>query len=132
MYISNAKNNNYKLLFLFRYQHEVERIKEAVRQRNLARRGLQAPQIGKLEFLKYKNTITINYFSKTNPPRTSTCCARASNKRRRWRWCNGSLNLKLFLYICCVVTLSTLVSVTTDYSMIDFPQTRANYHCTFI
>ncbi|MCP9259625.1 Kinesin-like protein [Dirofilaria immitis] len=29
------------------YQHEVERIKEAVRQRNLARRGLAAPQIAK-------------------------------------------------------------------------------------
>uniref|UniRef100_A0A915PXY0 Kinesin heavy chain n=1 Tax=Setaria digitata TaxID=48799 RepID=A0A915PXY0_9BILA len=30
-----------------KYQHEVERIKEAVRQRNLARRGLAAPQIAK-------------------------------------------------------------------------------------
>lgn len=30
-----------------KYQAEVERIKEAVRQRNLARRGLAAPQIAK-------------------------------------------------------------------------------------
>ncbi|VDK68660.1 unnamed protein product [Litomosoides sigmodontis] len=30
-----------------KYQHEVERIKEAVRQRNLAKRGLAAPQIAK-------------------------------------------------------------------------------------
>ncbi|VDK79102.1 unnamed protein product [Anisakis simplex] len=33
--------------YKFRYQNEVLRIKEAVRQRNLARRGLAAPQIAK-------------------------------------------------------------------------------------
>jgi kinesin family protein 5 len=50
---------------IYRYQTEVERIKEAVRQRNLARRGLQAPQIG----MSFHSTACIFYVLPAKPIR---------------------------------------------------------------
>ena len=46
-----------------RYQHEVDRIKEAVRQRNLLRRG-QSAQIG--EFCRKYNRVHVKYTVKLN------------------------------------------------------------------
>ncbi len=41
-----------------KYQHEVERIKEAVRQRNLARRGFAAPKIGMTKANQLNSFVT--------------------------------------------------------------------------
>lgn len=46
----------------------MERIKEAVRQRNLARRGLQAPQIGRSLIANWRISLYITVFKFSAKP----------------------------------------------------------------